>query len=435
MHRGCLAMIEQVMGDFRWSHALSGLFLALLPLSGCSTLTSYPQETQIARQAYAEGRFAEAWDGLQEGAGSRLDGVCYTLEQAMVTHSAGDFGKSNARFEAARRLFDGYEQDRIAAEVGEQIGAALWNEKVIPYKGEMFEKALIHVFWGINYLCLARDQASLDEAHVEVRRTNQRLRDMREEFEEELAEARDVSEVETDDGDSIDVSVIIGDVQLEMQRARSGQDALFNAAGSVYDVGFAHYLSGLIYEEQADRGHSYELDNARISYERVVELNPEFPLAKEALLRISHKLGDAEAVRRWQAEVGHPFQPRPGTGRVVVLYECGLAPEKEEVAIRFPVFIPGLMQDTSESVHGKLAFPRYRRRITADSWLELVDSSGVSLERSWVMTDIEAMAVRFLWDRMGLVALRTSVRFAIRTAASIIASRAARKEGGELTHK
>ena len=180
--------------------------VALIAASGCSVVTDYPSETQEAQDAFAKGAFDAAYTKLEEYQGD-LDKVCYTLEKAMISHTAGDYAKSNEQFKTALGLFEQYEQEGVGSEVADQAASLLLNEKAAPYKGEMFEKALIHVFWGINYLCTAADQKTLDEANVEIRRANQRLKEMREEYEEDLAEAKGETEAEGEDGTSLDAVV------------------------------------------------------------------------------------------------------------------------------------------------------------------------------------------------------------------------------------
>ncbi len=403
----------------------------LLGTTGCSVVTDYPDQTLEARNHFAAGRFTEAYNGLEQGLQRDLDKVCYVLERGMIVHTAGDFEKSNADFKTALGLFEEYEQESTGAQVGQQAMSLLINEKTIPYKGEMFEKALIHIFWGMNYLCAGQTQERLDEAHVEIRRTNQRLKELREEYEEELEEARGEKEGETEDGTSVDCSAAMSKMTEELDKARADQQAVVDSVSNVYDLAIGHYLSAVIYEEQADRGYSYELDNARISYERVYDMNPGFPLIKEDLLRISKKLRDQEAYDKWKETFGGgDWTPQSGTGDVFILYSCGLAPEKDELAVRFPIFIPGLMKNPlTDTVYGKIAIPKYKTRPTPEAYITLLKGSD-ALAQSYSLTNIEAVAIKFLWDRMLLLSIKQAVRLGIKAAATYIAAQAALQSGG-----
>jgi hypothetical protein len=404
------------------------LILIGVLLAGCSTFTDYPDQTAKAREAFSQGKFDPAYDQLKEGTESDLDQVCYVLERGMIAHVAGQYARSNKSFETALALFEKYEEDRAAAEATEETTSVLLNEKTIPYKGEMFEKTLIHVFWGINYLGQGRDQKHLDEANVEIRRANERLREIREEFEEEFEEAKGQTQADSG-GQSIDTSHAIGEVTKEIEAQRQEQAKGLRTVENVYDVSFAHYLSALIYEEQADRGFSYELDNARISYERVHSIYPEFPLIGEDLLRISKKLNDPEAYKKWVAAFGKEWEPREKLGEIVVLCACGHSPQKESMEIRFPVFIPGLMSSPLDAVYGKIAIPKFVPRPTPDEYVGLlVDETEVA--RSYVLTDVEATSVQFLWDRMTVFGIKQAIRVTVKTAAQVIARKQAEAVGG-----
>ena len=101
-------------------------------LTGCSTFTHYPTETLEAREAFARGSFDEAYSLLEEGLESDLDRVCYVLERAMISHTGGEFERSNADFETALDLFEEYERQGTLSKAGEQAASLLMNEKAIP---------------------------------------------------------------------------------------------------------------------------------------------------------------------------------------------------------------------------------------------------------------------------------------------------------------
>jgi len=112
-----------------------------------------------------------------------------------------------------------------------------------------------------------------------------------------------------------------------------------------------------------------------------------------------------------------PESPPAGHGEIVLLYQCGLAPEKEE--IRFVVPIP--VNNRIHPVH--IAFPKYesspnpvnRARLRLD---------GREAGTTYPLVDLEATAVRDLWDQAPEIALRAGLRAAGRVAAS----EAARKQ-------
>jgi hypothetical protein len=161
--------------------------------------------------------------------------------------------------------------------VSEEAGALLTNERQRAYRGEDFEKLMISVLQALNYAQLGKDEDAL----VEVRRVNERLRRM-----------------------------VVDENKPYEQLA------------------IARYLGGVLYEDQR------EWDSAYIDYAQALELEPRLGLLAEPLLRLAKQTGREDAYASLLERFpGLPHEPLGrGEGQVVVVVEAGLSPEKESAS-------------------------------------------------------------------------------------------------------
>ena len=246
--------------------ALAGAVL----LSGCAG--DYVARTRQLRTAYEQEAYDRALAELDEVArhDKGKDTLLVLLDRGMVLHAAGRW-KDSIQVLA--------EADRLAAEldvvsVSEEAGTLLTNERERAYRGEDFERLMISVLQALNYAQLGQDE----EALVEVRRVNERLRKM-------IVEEKKPYE----------------------------------------QLAIARYIGGVLYEDQR------EWDSAYIDYAQALELEPGLGPLAEPLLRLAKKTGrldEYERLRKRFPDVAH--EPLgPGEGQVLVVVEAGLAPEKE----------------------------------------------------------------------------------------------------------
>ncbi len=260
--------------------------------TGCAG--DYVARTRNLRTAYESESYDRALKELEAVGrqGSQKDRLLVLLDRGMVLHAAGRWRDSIQVLTEAERLAG--ELDAIS--VSEEAGTLLTNERERAYRGEDFEKLMIPVLQALNYAQLGEDE----EALVEVRRVNERLRKM-------IVDERKPYE----------------------------------------QLAIARYIGGVLYEDQG------EWDSAYIDYAKALELEPELGPLAEPLLRLAKKTGrleEYERLRRRFPNVGHEPMGR-GEGQVVVVVEAGLSPEKEPV-------------DRYTETHDLIQVPRYRARGT-----------------------------------------------------------------------
>ena len=221
--------------------------------------------------------------------------LLFLFEKGKLAHMMNQFDSSNKYFNEA----DIYIED-VRTTAGDIALGTLLNPMMQSYKGEAFEKFMIHYYKTLNYL-------SLNEPA------------------EALVEARRIS---------------IKSYQL--------QDKTNNNQNKYSDDAFSLMLQGLIYEKNGD------FNNAFISYRNAADIylnnnnswyGVRMPIQlKNDLLRTAWLNGFTGELARYEELLGQKYSPTetsPG-GEVVVFWENGLAPVKREQNFFFALTKDGL---------------------------------------------------------------------------------------------
>jgi len=95
------------------------------------------------------------------------------------------------------------------------------------------------------------------------------------------------------------------------------------------------------------------------------------------------------------------FIDRSREGELLVIFECGMAPRKQQISIYLPIPRVGIVP---------LAFPRYECVPARIQCAALYDPGGKRLGRTYVLTDLEAIAFRNLKDRMPILLIKQAIR-------------------------
>ena len=379
----------------------------LLFLPGCSAFRSYPERVRYAQNAFADADYEEAAYALKKVSPARRDKLCFLLELGTLYHTMGDYAAGNEAFLDAveiAREFD--ERALISLRDSAAFAASLVvNDKMRPYRGEPFERVLLHSYLAMNFLL----QHDLENARVEILQAYARQKEAREQHAKRIARTKEEAEKK-----KLDTSEIISKVR----GAYADQRDLLKKAGNVYQNAFTYYLSALVYELNG------EISDAYIDVKTVHALNPNFLPARRDLLRYSRMLGLRGDYEKWRQEFGKGLEDciPEGHGEVVLLFQCGLAPVKEEIKVGVPVPIKEHVNIIT------IALPKYRSRSNPVRAARLW-GGGKELGTTQTLMDVEATAVRNLWDQALAIGFRHVVRSMGRLAATEYAKR---KLGGLL---
>ncbi|MBB5437087.1 hypothetical protein HDC92_000755 [Pedobacter sp. AK017] len=267
----------------------ASFFLGLvLFLSGCA---SYNDMIASYYKQIAAGNYTEAVKELDKNKllQKPRNKLLFLMEKGKASHLSGDYENSNRYFNEADQLLENGIGGAMDAVVG-----TLVNPMTQSYKGEDFEKFMIHYYKALNYVYLGLNE----DAIVEARRITLQSQEQGDKF---------------NDKDS-----------------RYSKDA------------FSLMLQGLIYEQDGD------VNNAFIAYRNAAEVylnskdqtyyGVKIPAElKQDVLRMADRNGFTAELSRFEALFGMKYQaePKPEGGELIFFWENGLAPVKKQEELFF----------------------------------------------------------------------------------------------------
>ena len=195
----------------------------LMGFFSCRTMANYDYSHIDAN--LSQGKYELVREELEKNAVSLYgshDKVLEALDLALVTRYTGDIQESNKLFTRAEKLMDSYS----AKSVSQAVASFFSSDLAQDYAGEDFENIYTNIFMALNYLSQGKD----DEAMVEIRRFDNKLKAIRSDYEKVVEQAN-----------------------KSKNKAR-----IEKAATMFYDSVLARYLSLLLYRAAGDS------DNARV---------------------------------------------------------------------------------------------------------------------------------------------------------------------------
>lgn len=392
---------------------------AVLAVVGCA---SHGTSMRPALNALSSGDYERAAAELERR--PQPESVVWRMEYGLLLRYAGRLAESNESFAEALRI----QEERYTRSITTEAAALAVSDAIRPYRAADFELGFLHAYPALNYL----EMGNLDGALVEARALSQ---------------------------------------MLEQRSARSRGDE-GEAPG---DWALGRHLTALIYE--AGR----EWNNAWIAYRAALRLYRASPPRGwdaiepdllEAVLRTGAAIGlrvpddlygaDPERAGHLRARLETHGDPGGAEGvragrsaRLVVWQEEGLVPIKEDFHIRVPIlkseenwnrdhmdaWAPRVGERTLAVHSGSYSAPRAEIAYFLDVALPVMpqprplpplkgtirvngDHAGYVFEAG----DIEEAARDDLRQRFPTIAARAAARAILKA----LATRGARKEGGEL---
>jgi hypothetical protein len=156
----------------------AGLFRVVFPavclpavflFISCVTANLYiPVDIEVEREEFAQA--AAVLESKKTTIYREKDMVLYYLDKGMLDHLAGNYRESSVSLEDGERAIE----ENFAVSVSQEVGMILVNERSREYDGEDYEDVYLNAFNALNYY----HQGELDEALVEIRRMNNKLRNL-----------------------------------------------------------------------------------------------------------------------------------------------------------------------------------------------------------------------------------------------------------------
>ncbi|MCT4625252.1 MAG: hypothetical protein N4A46_16635 [Schleiferiaceae bacterium] len=364
------------------------IFLSSTVLFSC-TAPSFYEKSYDFNKNIATGHFDEAEKMLEDNKDKLEDSkirFLYFVNGGLVEHLKGNFELSNEFFEKADLFVEDERKNGL-----EQGAAFLLNPNISTYYGEDHEILMINYYKALNYYMM-NDH---DDALVEVRRLNLRLQSLSEKY-----------------SDS----------------AKYKEDA------------FMHALMGMIYESNNDHNNAFiAYRNAykiyESDYQEMFEMGAPLQLKKD-LIRSAYRAGMNEERRFYEKKFNESYDPKTeGNTSVLLLWNNGMGPVKEEWGINFAIVYTGggwvnfvskeyglsfpfYVGDTD--LYGltwiKVVFPRYvTRNMLFDRAEVKIGENTYPLE---LAEDLDAISFKVLNERMLAEFAKSLLRVALKQVAA-----------------
>lgn len=284
---------------------------------GCA---SYNVQTQKISQSYGQGNIQAAATQISAEADKRGEGkdaVVWRLEQGAVLRAAGKPEESNRAFDKAEELVNKYE-DAAKTSASRETLAAVTNLTALPYEGFAYDKIMMNTYKALNYLTLGDYEKARVEFNCVLKRQEDAvyINKSRIEKAQEEGEKQDLN---------VDIDKIGNDAKFKNQFDSAYADLNQYKYEAEYKNPVAVYLDALFFMAHAT-GNS-DLERSRKSFEYVLGMTGENKFIQQ----------DMETLQ--QVISGQPVPPT-----TYVIFETGLAPEREEIRIDLPLFLikPGV---------------------------------------------------------------------------------------------
>jgi len=249
--------------------------LIIIAFISCKT-KSYDKELMASEELFYNGQYLEAARLLLPNVNKAgKDELLFMMECGLMLHTGGDYETSNKVLLRARSL-----AKLKPISVSQQAASLLTNDTKANYRGEDFEKVLVHMYLGINFLMLKK----YDSARVEFLSVNNELSKIRNE-----------------------------------------------SGGALYKQNImAKYLTAIAFETLGERDNDLrEIEFAYIEYKQIYALDSKLDLVKNDLLRVSKRLGYDDDYNEWRKTFGRTYNEEPDTGELITIFQSGRSAVKK----------------------------------------------------------------------------------------------------------
>lgn len=280
---------------------------------------------------------------------SKNDVVLSDIDKGLISHYAGEAERSNKELSDAEQKIREY----ASKSVTQSVGSYIVNDNVKDYSGETYEDIYTNVFKCLNYLELGNH----DEAFVEIRRFDNKLKDITQQYQGLLASAQK-------------------DIDSKGGKMPAADMKFHNSA-------LARYMSMLMYRSEGNT------DDARIDYKQI-----------KTAFALQRELYDFDI----PASINDDIDIPKGMARLNVISFTGLAPVKVENTLRVAM----------GNTYYKLALPEMKKRGSNIASADITAVSKTDGSRNTVQLEkiesIENIAVDTYQQHYALIFARSLTR-------------------------
>lgn len=365
-----------------------GFVATALLLSGCasSLFLPYPARyAQISQQWHQDNTDA-ALAELEGGLNSN-DGLLYQQESGRVAALGGRFEDSIDYYQQAHQAYQQYDWKALVSlsDLTSQVAGSTISDNLIPYRGQAYERVMLHQQQSLNYLWLGK----LEDALVEVRLADQAQQLALEAYGEALESQQSLSNA------AIDARL------TELDKiAGNAPDSFINP--------YVLYSNAVLYEAAG------QANDALIDVRKALQLQPDNPLLQQQFVRLSCLV--RIECEQSQKRYGSNGAIGAEQGQVVVLFEAGQVAAKQSLWLPF----------SWDGNYQQISMPYYygQRQVTLPT-LKLGDTA-INLSP---LADVDALAARSLREQYPFILARQALRAAAKHGANEWAERSSSEFG------
>ena len=364
------------------------VFLSIA-LFACSSSRSYDEAMQVPEQRFYKGEFQEAARMILPQVNKKgKDQLLFMMECGLMLHAAGDYKTSNKVLLPAAKL-----ARIIPVSVSQQALSLLTNNRNTNYRGEDFEKVLVHMYLGLNFLLMD----DYESGRVEFAAVNNEL-----------------AKIKTEKGE-----------------ARYKQNIM------------AKYLTAIAFEIIGEKSRDLkDIEFAYIEYKQINKLAPGLDIVKNDLLRLSKRLNYMDDYSDWIRKFGKGFNTKENDGELVTIFQSGRSAIKKsrgsllkdpmmKSAVRVTLNTSNLAAGVTVAavlitLHNlENPIPKFIKRDNSVNSVR-VNVAGKRF-KTYMLEDVEQTAVKNLEDDYGRLYAKVAAEVAVKAAASVAAGLAVKK--------
>lgn len=374
-----------------------GSSLALLIMTGCSTVSL----TEVTKQYY-EGSAAKAYVMAKKGANvpkkgekeesASGDELLWRIQGGIIgfdlnQKEAGDM------LELAEKNINQNELEGVISGFFQNVGALLVNDTVMPYKGFLYEGAMVNYYKALFYL----SEKKYADARVEFNRASDRQRRIKEYYEKEIAKAKEAQNKVAND--------------KENKGDKKSQD---EAANKI--------TNDPIYSNLSEFANLNGYINPMIDYVAGVYFMLDGDLGKAAdFLKESYGVSNSEIIKQDLDMAQNGGYKEKQTW---VIIEDGKSPFKIEKKFSMPVILPGSV------VSVDLALPAMKKGVAFANSYEVTNVAGAQSLKAYQISTLNPLVFNEFGKQLPFIITRGVLSTSIKTLTQYFAQQAAKKAGG-----
>jgi len=327
-------------------------------------------------------------EAKQQGEYVEKDRVLYYLDKGITLYYMGKADESIATLEKAEQAME----ELFTKSISKAAASFILNDNALDYFGEIYENLYVNIFKSLNYIKLNK----FDDAYVEVKRVNDKLREL---------------------------DVKYGEMAKGMNDNENAKGKIKYESSHFYNDALADYLSYLIFRADGEE------DNSRISFDKMKQAfktQPQiydYPFPEQIKYKKPLRRDDMRSFLNIIAFTGQaPYKYEVG-GKITT-YDDFIAITDLGMPLNIPnIYWPGI----KSGYHFKFSFPALR---TPPSRVDriLVFINGEKAGKMPLLENMGKIAEATFKSNQNLIILKTILRTVSKGLIAAEAKKQLRKE-------